>query len=156
VLTPTNDGVRHTTVTLTGGATPLTTTTDTAGNYSFKVLPGTYTLTPTKTFEQNKTNGVSTLDIALIQGHILQRTPFNAAYKTIAGDANNSSGVTTADILFLRRLILGTDTTFSGPSWTGSRPSPTRQLRSPSTRRRRSRTSRPMCRTCSGGSRSVT
>jgi hypothetical protein len=111
VLTPMNHGVRNVVVTLTGGSSPLTTTTDSNGNYSFKILPGTYTLSPVKTYEKNKTNGISTLDVALIQAHILQRTPFNAAYKVIAGDANNSSGVTTGDILFLRRLILGTDTT---------------------------------------------
>jgi hypothetical protein len=111
VVTPLDHGVRNVNVSLTGGNSPLTATTDTGGNYSFKVLPGTYTLTPVKTYEQNKTNGVSTIDIALIQAHILQRTPFNAAYKLIAADANNSSTVTTADILFLRRLILGTDTT---------------------------------------------
>jgi hypothetical protein len=111
VVTPLDHGVRNVTVTLTGGSTPLTATTDTGGNYSFKVLPGTYTLTPAKTYEQNKTNGVSTIDLALIQAHILQRTPFNAAYKLIAADANNSSSVTTVDIVQLRRLILGTDTT---------------------------------------------
>ena len=109
VLTPTDRGVRNVTVTLTGGASPLTATTDSAGNYSFKLLPGTYTLSPVKGSEQNRTNGVSTLDIALIQAHILQKIPFNAAYKVIAGDANNSQGVTTADILSLRKLILGTD-----------------------------------------------
>jgi hypothetical protein len=111
VLTPVDRGIRNVTVTMTGGSSPLTATTDTVGNYSFKVLPGTYTITPVKTNEQNKTNGVSTIDLALIQAHILQRTPFNAAYKLIASDANNSQSVTTADILFLRRLILGTDTT---------------------------------------------
>jgi hypothetical protein len=111
VLTPTDKGVRNVNVTLSGGTSPLTATTDSTGSYSFKILPGTYTLTPSKTYEQYKTNGVSTLDIALIQAHVLQKIPFNAAYKVIAGDANNSSGVTTADILFLRRLILGTDTT---------------------------------------------
>jgi hypothetical protein len=111
VLTPLDQGVRNVTVTLTGGTSPQTAKTDSAGNYSFKILPGTYTLTPLKGYEQNKTNGVSTLDIALVQAHILQKTPFNAAYKVIAGDANNSQVVTTADILSLRKLILGTDTT---------------------------------------------
>jgi hypothetical protein len=111
VLTPVDKGVRNVTVTLTGGTSPRTAVTDSAGNYSFKVLPGTYTITPTKTYEQNKTNGVSTVDIALMQAHILLRVPFNAAYKLIASDANNNASVTTADILFLRRLILGTDTT---------------------------------------------
>jgi hypothetical protein len=111
VLTPTDKGVRNARVTISGGNATQTSLTDTAGNYSFKVLPGNHTLTPAKTFEQNKTNGVSTLDLALIQSHILQKTPLDAAYKVIAADANNSSSVTTADILDLRRLILGTDTT---------------------------------------------
>jgi hypothetical protein len=114
VLTPANQGVRNVVMTLTGGSSPASANTDSAGNYSFKVQPGTYTLTPAKTQESSKLNGVSTLDIALIQGHILQRTPFNAAYKVIAGDINNSAGITTADILALRRLVLGTDTTLPG------------------------------------------
>ena len=111
VLTPNDRGVRNVRVTLTGGSSPQTAVTDTLGNYSFKVLPGSYTLTPAKTYEQNKTNGISTLDIALIQSHILLKTPLNAAYKVIAGDVNNSSSISTSDILDLRRLILGTDTT---------------------------------------------
>jgi hypothetical protein len=111
VLTPMNHGVRNVTVTLTGGTSPLSATTDSSGSYSFKVQAGTYTLTPAKTYEQQKVNGISTLDIALIQAHILQRTPLNAAYKVIAADVNNSSSITTADILSLRRVILGTDTT---------------------------------------------
>jgi hypothetical protein len=112
VLTPTDKGVKNVTVTLSGGSSAQTATTDSAGNYTFKVLPGTYTLTPSKSFEQYKTNGVSTLDIALIQAHLLQKTPFNAAYKVIASDANNNSGISTADILSIRRLILNTDTSF--------------------------------------------
>jgi hypothetical protein len=110
LITPTDRGVRNTRVTLSGGGSTQTAVTDTAGNYSFKVLSGSYTLTPSKPYEQNKTNGLSTLDLALLQSHILQRAPLDAAYKVIAGDANNSASVTTADILFLRRLILGTDT----------------------------------------------
>jgi len=111
VLTPTEHGVKDVVVALSGGVSPASATTDKDGNYSFKVLPGTYTLTPVKTYEKNKTNGVTTLDAALIQAHILGRIPFNAAYKLIAADVNNSSSVTTADILYLRRLLLAMDTT---------------------------------------------
>jgi Concanavalin A-like lectin/glucanases superfamily/Carboxypeptidase regulatory-like domain len=110
VLTPTDKGVKNVTVTLSGGTSNMRATTDSTGSYSFKIPPGTFTLSPVKTLEQNKLNGVSTLDLALLQSHVLQKTPFNAVYKVIAGDANNSSGVTTADILFLRRLLLGVDT----------------------------------------------
>jgi hypothetical protein len=103
--------VKNVTLTLTGGTSPITAVTDTAGNYSFKILPGTYTLTPSKSYEQFKTNGISTIDLVFIQAHILQRSPFTSAYKMFASDANNSSSVTTADILSIRRLILGSDTT---------------------------------------------
>jgi hypothetical protein len=111
ILTPADKGVKNVTVTLSGGSSPLTAVTDSAGNYSFKILPGTYTLTPAKSYEQYKTNGISTIDLVYIQAHILQRSPFTSAYKLFASDANNSSSLTTADILSIRRLILGTDTT---------------------------------------------
>jgi Concanavalin A-like lectin/glucanases superfamily/Carboxypeptidase regulatory-like domain/Secretion system C-terminal sorting domain len=111
VLTPLNHGIKNVSITLTGGASTLTTTTDSSGNYSFKILPGSYILTPTKSYEKFKVNGISTLDIALIHAHTLQLSTLNSPYKVIASDVNRSSGISTADILFLRRLILGTDTT---------------------------------------------
>jgi Concanavalin A-like lectin/glucanases superfamily/Carboxypeptidase regulatory-like domain/Cohesin domain len=111
VLTPADKAVKNVTVTLSGGSSTISAVTDSAGRYSFKILPGTYTLTPAKANEQYKTNGISTIDLVYLQAHILQRTPFSSAYKMIASDGNNSSSVTTADILSIRRLILGTDTT---------------------------------------------
>jgi hypothetical protein len=114
VLTPSDNGVRNARLTLAGGSSTQTAVTDTLGNYSFKALPGSYTLTPDKNNEKNRVNGVSTLDLSLIQAHILQSQPLNAAYKVIAADADNSSSVSTVDILFLRRLILGTDTSLPG------------------------------------------
>jgi hypothetical protein len=114
VLTPSDNGIRNTSLTLTGGSSTQTAVTDSLGNYSFKALPGSYTLTPDKNNEKNRVNGVSTLDLSLIQAHILQSQPLNAAYKVIAADADNSSSVSTVDILFLRRLILGTDTSLPG------------------------------------------
>jgi hypothetical protein len=113
VRTPTDNGVPRVVMTLSGAGTQ-TAMTDTAGNYNLKALPGNYTLTPSKNNETNRTNGVSTLDLALVQSHILDRRKFGNAYQVIAADADNSSSVTTSDILQIRRLILGIDTSLPG------------------------------------------
>jgi hypothetical protein len=52
-------------------------------------------------------NGVSTLDLVLIQKHILGLTSFDSPYKIIAADANNSETVSASDLVVLRKLILG-------------------------------------------------
>jgi len=84
---------------------------------SFKILINTRDttiLSASKSNDINKSNGVSTLDIILIQSHLLQTALLNSPYKIIAADANNSGSVSTADILYLKRLILGIDTVFPG------------------------------------------
>jgi hypothetical protein len=66
----------------------------------------------------NYTNGVSTLDIVLIQRHILGIQALDDPYKVIAADINNSKSVSAADIIQLRKLILGLYTELpSNNSW---------------------------------------
>ena len=55
----------------------------------------------------NYLNGVSTLDLVLIQKHILGITSLNSAYKLIAADVNDSQSVSAADLVEIRKLILG-------------------------------------------------
>ncbi len=63
-------------------------------------------------------NGVSTLDMLLIQKHILGVAPLDSPYKIIAADANGSGTVTTSDVLDIRRVILGIQPAFGlGTSW---------------------------------------
>ncbi len=50
---------------------------------------------------------VTTFDLLQISRHILGTMPFNSVYQLAAADANNSGGVTTNDIVELRKLILG-------------------------------------------------
>jgi len=84
-------------------------------SYSFIVEPnGSYTIRPTKNNDVIKTNGVSVLDILLIQLHILGRSLLNSPYKIIAADANNDGIISVLDMLYLKRLILGLDTTLPG------------------------------------------
>lgn len=51
--------------------------------------------------------GVSTLDLVLIQKHLLGRAKLNSPYKIIAADANKSGHLTAFDLLEIRKLILG-------------------------------------------------
>ena len=56
----------------------------------------------------NYLNGLTTLDLVIIQKHILGIKDLNTPYKLLAADANNDQRVTASDILALRKLILGT------------------------------------------------
>lgn len=63
-------------------------------------------------------NGVSTLDMVMIQRHILGIQQLDNGFKVIAADVNLDNRVTAFDLVQIRRLILGIDTQFShGRSW---------------------------------------
>lgn len=62
--------------------------------------------------------GVTTLDLVMIQRHILGLESLPSPYKLIAADINNSESITSSDLLALRKLILGIDETFQdNTSW---------------------------------------
>ncbi len=77
------------------------------GEYQFSGMTnGTnYELSPNKSGDYM--NGVSTLDLVMIQRHILGIDKFTSPYKIIAADVNNSQSVTASDLVSLRKLILG-------------------------------------------------
>lgn len=52
-------------------------------------------------------NGVTTLDLVVIQRHIMGMTRLDSPYKMIAADINGSESITVVDLLQLRKLILG-------------------------------------------------
>jgi hypothetical protein len=63
-------------------------------------------------------NGVSTLDLVLIQRHILDLSQFNDPYKAIAADINNDGKIRSSDLVELRKLILGVNDKFlNNTSW---------------------------------------
>ncbi len=53
------------------------------------------------------TNGVSTLDLVLIQQHILGLRPITDPKKLIAADVNNDDKINSLDLITLRKVILG-------------------------------------------------
>ena len=90
------------------------------GQYSFNVTQGSnHVITPTKNNDIVTYNGVSTLDLVLMQRHVLNTQLLGSAYKIIAADVNGSSTVTNLDIVLTKSLILQNITSFPGNKlWT--------------------------------------
>ena len=63
-------------------------------------------------------NGVSTLDLILIQRHILGSETIGSPYAQIAADVNKSGNISTLDMIQLRRMILNAGSRFdNNTSW---------------------------------------
>jgi hypothetical protein len=73
---------------------------------------GTYHTTLSAQTTGDALNGVSTYDLVLISKHILGLQPFQTVYQSVAADVNKNNTVTTADIVEIRKLILGIYDTF--------------------------------------------
>lgn len=81
------------------------------GTYSFDLIPNfNYEISADK--NSDFLNGVTTLDIVLIQKHILAIQEFTSPHTTIAADVNNDSKVSGSDIISIRKAILGKITEF--------------------------------------------
>jgi hypothetical protein len=92
--------------------------TDKDGVYTFDQLPEKkeYIIVPQK--ETTWTEGLNTLDLVMIQRHILGIKKLGSPYKIIAADLDNNQKVNSADLVSLRKLILGTITEIPGnTSW---------------------------------------
>jgi len=108
VRTAANQTVNNVAVTIDANITeyPKTVTTPSNGTFSMNVIPGLdYEVTASKGGDY--INGVSTLDLVLIQRHILELQKLDSPYKLIAADANNDGKITASDLTDLRKLILG-------------------------------------------------
>lgn len=86
------------------------TMTNESGNYAFPAMPmgGSYSVSALK--NDDYINGVSTLDLVMIQRHILELETLGSPYKMIAADINNDEDISASDLLVLRKLILGSIT----------------------------------------------
>ncbi|HNM24504.1 MAG TPA: dockerin type I domain-containing protein, partial [Saprospiraceae bacterium] len=77
-----------------------------------------YTITAEAWKNSDPLNGISTLDLALIQKQLLGIEPINSPYQIIAADANQDGQVTSFDLVLLKQLILGDNTQLpNGRSW---------------------------------------
>ena len=100
------------------GADVIYDMTEETGEYAFNDMPvgGDYMVLPYKNDDHG--NGVSTLDLVLIQRHILGLGDLDSPYKMIAADVNYSQNISASDIVILRKVILGVYEEFpSNNSW---------------------------------------
>ncbi|MEM9547419.1 MAG: proprotein convertase P-domain-containing protein [Bacteroidota bacterium] len=92
--------------------------TDDEGQYAFNNQPNGLNYQVSASKDVNPLNGVSTMDLVIIQRHILQIKELDAPYKLIAADINSDYEISAVDLLELRMTILGVTTTFpNNESW---------------------------------------
>lgn len=89
---------------------------DAFGAYSFDEVKGCDVQGFTLSKDDPASVGVSTLDIILLQRHILGSELLGSPYKLLAADVNRSGNISTLDIVLMRRVILGIATEFPGGS----------------------------------------
>ena len=72
----------------------------------------------TASLNDNPANGVSTLDLVLIQRHIVGFAELDSPYKAIAADISNDEKISAIDVIELRKVILGVQDEFNNvDSW---------------------------------------
>jgi len=111
------DPVSNVVMSLSGDWTEATAT-GADGSFSFPDIPGGSALTLTATKDDHPANGVTTLDILRIRRHILNVELLESPYQKLASDVNASKTISTLDLVFIQRVILGLDPGFPGvDSW---------------------------------------
>ncbi len=118
VSTRQSEPVEAVSVDLEGTIVPTIDTTSAIGMYSFPsmAMGGIYEVVPSK--NDDPLNGVSTLDLVLIQKHILGIKSLEEGYDRIAADINGSEDISAVDLIELRKLLLGVYDEFpNNTSW---------------------------------------
>jgi len=108
IKTENNEPVEHVGVNIYGGATQLNYQTGIKGTYHFEGLPSKANYSIKSKRNDQPMNGVSTLDLVLIQKHILGVELLDSPYKILAADIDNDKQITAIDLVELRKLILAT------------------------------------------------
>ncbi len=92
--------------------------TDKNGLFAFDNLIAPYKYRVEAYDNRDIKNGVSTLDLILIQKHLLDIKPFDRPEQFIAADINHSHTVSAIDLIELRKVILGIHDDFpNNTSW---------------------------------------
>ncbi|NNF36567.1 MAG: T9SS type A sorting domain-containing protein [Saprospiraceae bacterium] len=82
------------------------------GNFLIDNVPGHFSIDITPEKLDNVDHGVSTLDIVLIQRHILGFNDLGSIEAEIAADVNGSGSISGSDLVNIRKLILGINDEF--------------------------------------------
>jgi hypothetical protein len=87
------------------------------GSYAFNALSTTEAYEISGKFDGDYLNGVTTLDLVIIQKYLLGLKEINDPMKLIAADANNNGDIAASDLLEIRKAILGMSDRFTNDSW---------------------------------------
>lgn len=103
------DQMRDVEVNLDGGSmnNSMNYMTDVDGKFAFPNMTNgeSYLITPK--YNDDHMNGISTLDLVIMQRHLLGLSEIDSPYKLIAADVNGNEEISANDISELRKLILG-------------------------------------------------
>ncbi len=106
IFTENGDMIESVTVRAVGQALSLNTETGQDGRFNFQVPMNTVvSVTPSKDLDHN--NGISTMDLILMQKHIVEMSKLGSPYTMIAADVNADGFINALDLLEVRNLILG-------------------------------------------------
>ena len=86
---------------------PYNISTDDTGSYLFEYNLMDYDYEISGAKNDDWLNGISTIDIVMIQQHVLGLQDLNSPYKLIAADVNNDERISSIDLVQIRKLILG-------------------------------------------------
>jgi hypothetical protein len=88
------------------------------GTYQFTDITTGYQYDVTPSNNNNPLEGISSLDLLLIQKHILNIEPLDHPYKIIAADVNNSKNISATDLVELQKVLLQLKSDFTNnKSW---------------------------------------
>lgn len=113
-------GLNRATIHLSGAGNTIVkeVNSDNGGKYNFGYNPMYIDYEVSGHKNDDVVNGLSTLDLVMIQRHILNVAKFTTAEQIIAADVNNDKKVSSADLVELRKVILGAKSKFDfNTSW---------------------------------------
>jgi hypothetical protein len=119
IVTRSNITVPGVRLNVRGGFTPEDTLIAANGTYSMSYPAASgVVVSPRKTNDVNRLNGIDVMDLTVIRRHILGSTSLNNAYRAVAADVDRSNSVTASDMVFISDLILRNRTSFpQSRSW---------------------------------------
>lgn len=92
--------------------------TDDNGKFSFSPMPFGTTFEVEVSKPGNPLNGISVFDLVQIQRHILSIELLKSPYHWVAADVNKSRTISTADLIQIRKVLLGLEAEFKNiSSW---------------------------------------
>ena len=89
----------------------------TTDGYAFNTLSTIENYDISGKFDGDYLNGVTTLDLVIIQKYLLGLKEINDPLRLIAADANNNGDIAASDLLEIRKAILGMSDKFTNDSW---------------------------------------